>query len=137
MARAIALGADICYSARAMMLSVGCIQALLCNNNTCPVGIATQNASLMNGLVVDDKAPRAANFHEETIHSFLEMIAASGLDSPQDIKRKHINKRVGISKVIKYDEMYPEMQVGCLLSQATIPDEYKPYFDEVQVTAAV
>ena len=135
MARAIALGADICYSARAMMLSVGCIQALLCNNNTCPVGVATQNTSLMKGLVVDDKAPRAANFHEETIHSFLEMVAASGLNGPEEIERKHINKRMGISKVVKYDEMYPVMEVGCLLSKAKIPEEYKQYFEKQKVSA--
>ena len=133
MARAIALGADICYSARAMMLSVGCIQALLCNNNTCPVGVATQDKSLMTGLVVEDKAPRAANFHEETIHSFLEMIAASGLNGPEDIERRHINKRMGITKVVKYDEMYPEMKVGCLLKKHTIPDSYKELFKEEEV----
>ncbi len=134
MARAIALGADICYSARAMMLSVGCIQALLCNNNTCPVGVATQNTSLIKGLVVDDKAPRTANFHEETIHSFLEMIAASGLQSPSDIRRKHINKRAGISKVVKYDEMYPEMEPGCLLSKTTMPEKYRVYFEDAKVS---
>ena len=61
MARAIALlGADVCSSARAMMLSIGCIQALLCNNNTCPVGVATQDKSLMKGLVVEDKAPTSS-----------------------------------------------------------------------------
>jgi len=37
MVRAIALGADACYSARAMMMALGCIQALECNHNTCPV----------------------------------------------------------------------------------------------------
>ncbi|MDJ0644720.1 MAG: FMN-binding glutamate synthase family protein [Flavobacteriaceae bacterium] len=137
MARAIALGADICSSARAMMLSIGCIQALLCNNNTCPVGVTTQNKSLMKGLVVEDKAPRAANYHEETIHSFLEMIAASGLDTPDDIERRHINKRMGISKVVKYDEMYPEMEVGCLLSEATRPEEYKKYFTKKELAAIV
>ena len=133
MARAIALGADVCYSARAMMLSVGCIQALLCNNNTCPVGIATQNKSLVKGLVVEDKAPRAANFHEETIRSFLEMVAASGLNSVDEIQRKHINKRMGISKIVKYDEMYPEMKVGCLLSETTRPESYKQYFTEKEL----
>lgn len=134
MARAIALGADICYSARAMMLSVGCIQAMLCNNNTCPVGVATQNTSLIRGLVVEDKAPRVANFHEETIHSFLEMVAASGLDGPHKIERKHINKRVGISKVVKYNEMYPEIEVGCLLSDKTIPEQYTKYFKKQKET---
>jgi glutamate synthase domain-containing protein 2 len=34
--RAIALGADTCNSARAMMMALGCIQALLCHTNKCP-----------------------------------------------------------------------------------------------------
>ena len=129
MARAIALGADLCNSARAMMLSIGCIQALQCNNNTCPVGVATQNKSLMKGLVVEDKAVRASNYHEETIHSFLEMVAAAGFDSPDEIERRHINKRVGMYNVAKYSEIYPDMKVGCLLSVDTIPNGYKKYFN--------
>ncbi|HRN55978.1 MAG TPA: glutamate synthase-related protein, partial [Agriterribacter sp.] len=36
--RALALGADGCNSARAMMMAIGCIQALLCNTNRCPTG---------------------------------------------------------------------------------------------------
>ena len=69
-ARLIAIGADMVLSARAMMMAVGCIQALECNTNNCPVGIATQNKSLVKGLDVEDKAQRTANFHEETIKSF-------------------------------------------------------------------
>ena len=132
-ARAIALGADACNSARAMMLSIGCIQALQCNNNTCPVGVATQNKSLIKGLVVDDKAVRAANYHEQTIHSFLELVAASGLASPHDIKRAHINKRIGMYNVAKYDEIYPYLKTGCLLTEGTIPKKYKQYFTKKEL----
>ncbi|QYA27250.1 FMN-binding glutamate synthase family protein [Gramella sp. MT6] len=107
MARAIALGADGCNSARAMMLSVGCIQALQCNNNTCPVGVTTQNKALVKGLVVDDKAPRVKRYHEATIHSFLELIAAAGLNGPEELNRSHISKRVGMYNVQTYDEIYP------------------------------
>ena len=53
--RAVALGADACYSARAMMMALGCIQALECNKNTCPTGVATQIPELAAGLVVSDK----------------------------------------------------------------------------------
>jgi len=130
MARAIALGADGCNSARAMMLAIGCIQALECNKNTCPVGVATQNKSLMKGLDVEDKAIRTTNYQEETIHSFLELIAASGIESPHDVKRKHINKRVGMYNVAKYDEIYPYVKEGCLLSDDTIPENYKKHFTE-------
>jgi len=117
MARVIALGADVCNSARAMMLSVGCIQALLCNTNTCPVGVATQNKSLMKGLVVEDKAERVKNYQHETVHSFLELLAAAGLKKPKELTRSHINKRVGLNNVMKFSELYPEVEVGYLLKK--------------------
>jgi len=116
MARAIALGADLCNSARAMMLSIGCIQARECNTNTCPVGVATQNKSLMKGLVVADKAPRVAHFHKATIHSFLELVAAAGLESHKDLNRIHINRRVSMNQIVNYKEIYKEVATGSLLN---------------------
>ncbi len=116
MARVIALGADMCNSARAMMLSIGCIQARQCNVNTCPVGVATQNNSLMKGLVVDDKAPKAANFHKVTIHSFLELVAAAGLESHEQLNRSHINRRVDMNHIISYKDIYKEVKTGSLLN---------------------
>ncbi len=117
MLRAKALGADLCNSARAMMLSIGCIQARECNINTCPTGVATQDKSLIKGLVVDDKAQRVANYHEETIHSFMEMIAAAGLKNHEEIERKHVNRRVGMHSVAKYNEIYPAIKKGSLLAK--------------------
>jgi len=114
-ARVIALGADMVNCARAMMMAVGCIQALQCNLNTCPVGVATQNKSLMRGLVVSDKAQKVANFHHETLKSFIELMAACGVGSPDGLKRYHINRRVSMSKVLKYSEIYPEIEIGSLL----------------------
>ncbi len=128
MARAMALGADICYSARAMMLATGCIQALQCNTNTCPVGVATQNKSLMKGLDVNDKGNRVANYHKETVHSFLELVHAAGLHHPNEITRKHINRRIGMHKVAKYNEIYPDFITGCLLEKKTRPLHYQKYF---------
>lgn len=125
MVRAIALGADACYSARAMMMALGCIQALECNHNTCPVGVATTDKSLMKGLVVGDKKTRVANFHSETIKSFVELMAAAGIDHPDRINRSHVNRRIIMSKHMRYDEIYPYMTEGCLLSQDTCPDDWK------------
>ena len=133
MARAIALGADGCNSARAMMLSIGCIQALQCNSNTCPVGVATQNKSLVKGLVVDDKAPRARRYHDATITSFLELVAAAGLNGPEELDRSYISKRVGAFDIKTYDEIYPAMQEGALLSFETTPEEYKKFFQLTRV----
>lgn len=133
MARAIALGADACNSARAMMLSIGCIQALQCNSNTCPVGVATQNKSLVKGLVVEDKAPRARRYHDATIKSFLELVAAAGLTGPQELDRSYISKRVGAFDIKTYDEIYPYTEEGSLLSIDTIPDDYKRFFKLTRV----
>ncbi|WP_370632450.1 FMN-binding glutamate synthase family protein [Flavobacterium sp. CHNK8] len=83
--RAIAMGADICNTARGFMFSLGCIQALKCNNNTCPTGVATQDKMLMKGLVVTDKSERVYHFHHNTLHAANELLAASGKSSFQDV----------------------------------------------------
>lgn len=80
-----ALGADLCNAARAFMLAVGCIQALRCNTNTCPTGVATQNPRLMKGLVVEDKYMRVANFHKNTVKDAMELMAACGAHHPGEL----------------------------------------------------
>ena len=126
-ARTIALGADTCNSARAMMMSIGCIQALRCNMNDCPVGVATQKESLVKGLDVNNKAERAASFHKETIHSFVELIAAAGVNNPNEITKAHINRRVSMNNVMKYDELYPAIEAGSFFNENTTPEDYKKY----------
>jgi len=111
-ARLIAIGADMVNVARAMMLATGCIQALQCNLNTCPTGVATQDERLIKGLNVEDKTHRVANFHEATLKSFIELIAASGVHSAGELQREHIFRRVGATKVMKYSDIYPEVAVG-------------------------
>ena len=76
--KAIAMGADMCNSARGFMFSLGCIQALRCNNNTCPTGVATQNKMLMKGLVVSDKSERVFHYHKNTLLAANELLAATG-----------------------------------------------------------
>jgi len=123
MARAIALGADLCYSARAMMMAIGCIQALECNRNTCPTGVATQDPSLTVGLVVDDKKVRVANYHKHTVESFVELLAAAGLDVPRKLNRHQINRRVFMNEVRTLEEIYPSIPEGCLVN-GDLPEQY-------------
>jgi glutamate synthase domain-containing protein 2 len=115
--RAIALGADIVNSARGMMLALGCVQALQCNSNTCPTGVATQNKSLMNGLDPNLKSVRVANFHEETIKAFYEIIGAAGMKTPSEITRSHIHRRISLSEVKTYEDIYPSVEVGSLIEE--------------------
>ena len=115
-AKTIALGADMINSARGMMMALGCIQALECNRNTCPVGVATQDKSLTKGLDVEDKSKRVANFHHETLHSFAELMAASGLKSSKELNRSHIFRRISMAKVMTYEEIYPYTQTESLIA---------------------
>ncbi len=124
MFRAMALGADACYSARAMMLALGCIQALECNTNKCPTGVATQDPELVAGLVVKDKKQRVASFHRETVQGFIELLAAAGLDSVDQITRHHVLRRVSMHKVEKFSEIHPYLEPGCLLQEETVPAEF-------------
>ncbi|HQU91855.1 MAG TPA: FMN-binding glutamate synthase family protein [Pyrinomonadaceae bacterium] len=117
-ARLIAIGADMVNVARAMMLATGCIQALQCHTNTCPTGVATQDKRLVKGLVVEDKAHRVANFHKATIESFIELLAASGVESADGLTREQINRRIGATGVRKYNEIYPEVRPGQYLIHA-------------------
>ncbi|MCA8971178.1 MAG: FMN-binding glutamate synthase family protein, partial [Planctomycetes bacterium] len=82
---ALALGADACNMARGFMLALGCIQALRCDRNSCPSGVATQDPRLYRGLVPEDKKDRVANFHRETLQAVLELSAACGVADPHAI----------------------------------------------------
>ncbi|MGH7885181.1 MAG: FMN-binding glutamate synthase family protein [Thermodesulfobacteriota bacterium] len=120
----IALGADICSSARAMMMAIGCIQALRCNTNKCPVGVTTQDPNLVAGLVVSDKKIRVANYHGETIKSVAEMIGAMGLPHTNDLKEWHIMRRTGVNEVHHYGEIYNYLKDGELLGEP-LPLDYE------------
>lgn len=109
------LGADMCNGARAMLLAVGCIQALECNTNTCPTGVATQDPALYKGLDVNDKKSRVFNYHHQTVHAAVELMRAAGIQHPDNLHRSHIYRRVSPSQIQTYAEMYPYLLKGSLL----------------------
>lgn len=92
--KALCLGADVCNSARGMMLALGCIQALKCNTNECPTGVATNNPKFVRGLVVSEKWKRVRNYHKNIIEDFLELLAASGCHSLDEMHRGLLYKKV-------------------------------------------
>ena len=103
-------------SARAMMMALGCIQALECNKNICPTGVATQDPELIQGLNVVDKADRVAKYHRETIVSAIDLLSATGHESLNEISRYDINKRISQMDVKRFDEIYPNVTAGAFLS---------------------
>ena len=130
--RALALGADACYSARAMMLALGCIQALECNQNTCPTGIATHNPELVKGLVVEDKKTRVANYQHETVKSFVELLGATGIKDFTRLNRSHVYRRTTLSEIKRYDEIYPYIPKNCLLNEHSVPSDWQLFWKEAQ-----
>ncbi|MBW1884248.1 MAG: FMN-binding glutamate synthase family protein [Deltaproteobacteria bacterium] len=123
--RAIALGADLCNAARAMMFSLGCIQARRCNSNSCPVGVATQDPARTQGLVVADKAPRVQRYHEDTIHAFLELIASSGLASSDQIRPHNVLRRINAVEIRNFSEVYEYLPESCLLDDFCVPPAWR------------
>ena len=77
----------LCYSARGMMFALGCIQALRCNEDVCPVGVAAQRPHLYKGLDVEDKYVRVAQFHRNTLRATVEMMEACGFNSLDEVLR--------------------------------------------------
>ncbi len=110
-------GADYTNAARAMMMAVGCIQAQRCHTNTCPVGVATQDPKRSRALVVEDKAERVRRFQHETVHSAQRLIAAMGLDGPEQLHAGHLMERVDAHTVHSFDKLHPSLATGSLLSE--------------------
>ncbi len=83
-------GADFVNSARGFMFALGCIQALKCNENTCPTGVTTHNRRLQRGLNPENKSVKVRNYCHTMTHE-VEMIAHScGVDHPRDLSRDHV-----------------------------------------------
>ncbi|MGI2056539.1 FMN-binding glutamate synthase family protein [Shewanella baltica] len=92
--KALCIGADVCNSARGMMLALGCVQSLKCNTNECPTGVTTNNPTLVRGLVVAEKWKRVRNYHQHMLDDFLALLAASGCHSLDEMNRNLIYRKV-------------------------------------------
>ena len=108
----LAIGADFCNSARAMMFALGCIQALQCNTNKCPTGIATTDTNLMRGLNVEDKSYRVFQYQAKTVHAALEIIGACGLENPSQMCPEHVMRRVNGTYSENLSFLLPKIQSG-------------------------
>ena len=115
-ARAMALGADWCNSARGFMFSLGCIQAQHCHTGACPTGVTTQDPLRQRALVVPDKIGRVANFHRQTLEALQELVQAAGLLHPNQISASHIVRRVADGEVRLLANLLVTVPPGALLA---------------------
>jgi glutamate synthase domain-containing protein 2 len=89
------------------MFSLGCIQALKCNKNTCPTGITTHDPRFQKGLVPKDKFDKVANYAKTMIKE-VEVIAHSvGVTEPRGIRRQHVRIVQDNGRSVRMDEIWP------------------------------
>ncbi len=104
---ALCAGADFVNSARGFMFSLGCIQALKCNKNTCPTGITTHDKRLQKGLNPKNKAVKVANYCQNIVHE-VEVIAHScGVGEPRQLGRRHVRIVQNTGRSVPMDELSP------------------------------
>jgi glutamate synthase domain-containing protein 2 len=116
-ASVLAIGADWANAARGFMFAVGCVQSRTCNTNRCPTGVATQDHLRQGALVVPDKAERVYNFHRLTLRALSEMLAAAGLEHPDQLMPYHLVRRVNATEVKQFSELHTFLKPGELLGE--------------------
>lgn len=104
---ALCLGTDFVSTARGPMFALGCIQALQCNKNTCPTGIATHDKDRQKGLVVEDKQVKVAHYIKNLEKELRILSNSCGVKRPRDLTRQHARMVVQFGKSVTLDELYP------------------------------
>jgi glutamate synthase domain-containing protein 2 len=103
---AFALGCDMVNVAREAMLAIGCIQAQKCHTDTCPTGVATQNAWLARGLVPEVKAERVANYIKTLRRDLVKVSEACGVAHPGLISSSSVDILDGRTSTRPLYEVY-------------------------------
>ena len=109
---ALCAGADFVVSARGFMFALGCIQALQCNQDTCPTGITTHNKKLQKGLVVEQKAARVSSYVRNMLHEVGVVAHACGVREPRLLDRSHARIVTGPGQSVSLEEIYGTNRKG-------------------------
>jgi len=131
--RLLALGADTVNSARGMMFALGCIQSRHCNQDTCPTGVATQNPRRYKFLDINDKAQRVANYQQSIIKNLLELTSASGINSPEEVSTKDLQRRTSATEVKTLAEIYPCLEDKAFLNR-TAPEHWQQAWNQADAS---
>ena len=105
-ATAICVGADFVVSARGFMFSLGCIQALQCNKNTCPTGITTHSKDLQQGLNPEDKSVRVFHYQQNLQYEVGVIAHSCGVAEPRLLKRHHARMVTPEGRSVSLEELY-------------------------------
>lgn len=106
---ALCMGANFVSTARGYMFSLGCIQALQCNKNTCPTGITTHNKRLQRGLNVTDKAERVKNYALNMAYEVGVIAHSCGVKEPRQLNRSHAKVVLDKGLSVPLNELHPDV----------------------------
>ena len=109
---ALCVGAHFVVSARGFMFALGCIQALQCNQNTCPTGITTHNKRLQKGLDPEVKAQRVKHYVENMVYEVGVIAHSCGVREPRQLRRFHARVVTESGRSVALDELYGEPAVA-------------------------
>ena len=109
---ALCAGADFVTSARGFMFSLGCIQAMRCDRNTCPTGITTHDAGLQKGLVVEEKEHRVAHYARSVIHEVETIAHSVGVAEPRLMRRRHVRLVQADGRSVAMNTLTPSYNAG-------------------------
>ncbi len=135
LARVLALGADWGNAARGFMFALGCIQAMKCHTGTCPTGITTQDPKRQKALDVPDKTERVARFHDGTLRALGELLAAAGLEHPDQLGPEHVIRRVSSTEIRSLAALHAWLEPGELLGGRSRHAVFQRFWEEASSEA--
>ena len=122
------LGAEEFGFATAPLVTLGCVMMRVCNLDTCPVGVATQNPELRKRF--RGKPEYVANFMRFIAQELREHMAKLGV--------RTVDELVGRTDLLKQRERAVNgraamVDLSAILGNPYIGEEYKTHFDPVDV----
>jgi glutamate synthase domain-containing protein 2 len=103
---ALCAGADFIVTARGFMFTLGCIQALQCNQNSCPTGITTHDPKLQKGLDPEFKSERVASYVRNLVYEVGMIAHACGVQSPRELNYRHARVVLENGLSVPLDELF-------------------------------
>lgn len=97
--KAIALGADACYIATAVLLALGCHLCRTCQSGKCNWGIATQRPELVKRLNPNIGSQRLVNLMNAWQHEIKELMGGMGINSIEALRGNRLMIRgIGLTE---------------------------------------
>jgi glutamate synthase domain-containing protein 2 len=134
----LARGADVCATARGILLAAGCDQQRECYKGTCQKGIATQDPELLKHFNVRENTQRIYQYHKATIQEMMELLSIAGVSHPDQIGPFHIQMRLSPAELKTLDEIYEFIKPGSLLSPFPwmVPESFRKAWNLAEAEAS-